>query len=190
MDDVVVHRKMRFSQRFSEEYHIPIEKITPFFEKEFKLCLVGKADLKIEIKKYLKNWGWEKSIDDLLLYWFKSESIINKKIIDNIKQLRQKGINCYLCTNQEKYRVDYNFNTLGLNTYFNGIFYSAEIGHKKQVPEFWQKVYRAIKLPDKKTILFWDNSEDKLKAAKDFGFLVEPYINFSDYKIKIKKYIK
>ena len=189
MDDVIVLRKMRFSQRFSEEFKIPIEKLNPFFENEFKPCLIGKADLKEEIKKYLKEWGWKKSADDLLEYWFKTESSLDKKMLDSASRLRQKGINCYLCTNQEKYRVNYNFKKLGLNKYFDGIFYSAKIGHKKQEPEFWQEVYKILKFPDKKTVLFWDNSKDKLEAAKEFGFNTELYTSFKDYENKIKKYI-
>ena len=190
MDDVVVHRKMRFSKHLSEEFNIPMEKIIPFFENEFKPCIIGKADLKKQIKKYLKEWGWKKSVDELLEYWFDKESIIDKNLLEKVQELRKKGMYCFLCTNNEKYRVLHNFHKLGLDQYFDGIFYSAQIGHTKQEPEFWQKIYDIMGRPEKKTVLFWDNSEDKLNTAKKFGFHTELYTNLEDYKNKIKKYIQ
>jgi putative hydrolase of the HAD superfamily len=109
-------------------------------------------------------------------------------MLKEVQKLKNKSINCFLCTNNEKYRVDYNFNKLELNKYFDGIFYSAQIGHKKQEPEFWQKTYEILGYPDKKTVLFWDNSEDKLEAARKFGFTTEFFTDFKNYKNKIKKY--
>ena len=51
VDGVVIPKKRRFSTNFSREFNVPIEKLSQFFENEFQLCLVGKADLKKEIKK-------------------------------------------------------------------------------------------------------------------------------------------
>ena len=53
---MVIEREMRFSQRFSDEFDVPFEKIIPFFKNEFQLCLIGKADLKKELKKYLPTF--------------------------------------------------------------------------------------------------------------------------------------
>ena len=189
-DGMVVHRKMRFSQRFSEEFNIPKEKILTFFENEFQPCLIGKADLKNEIQKYLIEWKWNKSTEEFLQYWFESENNISKEIIEIAQRLRADGIKCFLSTNNEKYRVDYLFNRLGLNKYFDGIFYSAKIEYMKQDERFWQEVLKQLKTSDKKSVLCWDDEQRKLEAAKKFGFITELYTNLNEFKNKIKKYTK
>jgi putative hydrolase of the HAD superfamily len=188
-DGMVVHREMRFSQRFSEEFKIPLEKINPFFENEFKPCLVGKADLKKELAKYLPVWNWNKSVDELLQYWFESEKEVDKKMLASAQSLRASGIKCFLSTNNEKYRTDYLLSNLGLKNSFDGIFSSSEIGFMKQDKEFWLAVHNKLGNPDKKSVLCWDNEERKLEAAEDFGFLTELYTGFNEYENKIKKYL-
>jgi putative hydrolase of the HAD superfamily len=63
--------------------------------------LIGKADLKEVVRPFLKEWGWEKSVEDFLDYWFKSEHKIDEELVDYIQELRKKGVNCYLVTNQK-----------------------------------------------------------------------------------------
>ena len=107
-DGVVIIPSERFSDRFSREFNVDYEeKIPPFFENDFEPCLTGRADLKEIIKPYLKRWGWKKSVDELLEYWFENENHIDERVIEVIKKLRAIGIKCYLATNQEKYRTQY-----------------------------------------------------------------------------------
>lgn len=53
--DGVILEKNPFSKRLSQKFNVPMEKISPFFQQEFKLCSVGRADLKEEVKKYLAD---------------------------------------------------------------------------------------------------------------------------------------
>ena len=41
-----------FSDRFVAEYGAPAEEVRAFFKNEFRLCQVGKADLKEELANY------------------------------------------------------------------------------------------------------------------------------------------
>jgi putative hydrolase of the HAD superfamily len=173
---------MYFSQRFSKEFKVPREKLLPFFENEFQLCLIGKADLKDELKKYLDQWGWEKSIDDLLSYWFINESNLDEKIIKSVNNLRKQGIKCYLDTNNEKYRVQYLIEDLGLKDLFDGVFSSCRLGYKKPQPEFWSAIYNQLGRPNKKEVLVWDDNKENIASAENFGFYAEFYANFEAYE--------
>lgn len=190
IDGVVIKDGINFSQRFSNEFSVPAEKIQPFFKNEFQLCLVGKADIKVELNKYFKKWGWPKSIDKLLLYWFKNESKTDKRILKNIELLRSKGIKCYLHTNNEKYRVQYLLNEVGLKIYIDGVFYSAQVGYKKPQQEFWSAVYKKIGLSNKNEVIVWDDKQENVESAKEFGFISELYINFDSYEKCMKFLIK
>ena len=188
VDGVIIPHKRRFSSNFSKEFNVPIEKLSQFFENEFQLCLIGKADLKKEIKKYFKHWNWEKSADELLEYWFDNENEIDKKILESIKNLRDQGIKCFLSTNNEKYRADYILKNISLEKHFDGIFASGHIGHQKPQQNFWQAIYDMLGKPSKQSVLCWDDDEKNIESAKKFGFQAELYTNYNDYKNKIKKY--
>lgn len=185
-DGVVVRRDMYFSQRFSQEFGVPIEKVLPFFKNEFPPCLVGRADLKQELKKYLAQWNWQKSVDDLLHYWFQHESDLDGEILESIKILRRKGIHCYLGTDNEKYRLHYLLENLGLKDFFDGVFPSVELGYCKAQQEFWSAAHERLGRPNKSSVLVWDDNKEDVESVKRFGFLAERYSSFDVYEYRMK----
>ncbi len=181
-DGVIVHREMYFSEQLSQEFGMQAEKILPFFRNEFQLCLVGKADLKEEITKYLDTWGWTKSVDELLRYWFESENIIDREILVYIQKLRDRGVRCYLDTNNEKYRTQYLWEELGLKNFFDDLFSSAKLGYAKPQHEFWSAIDSSLKQPKRSDVLVWDDEETHVTAARTFGFSAELYTDFDSFK--------
>jgi len=179
-DGMVVITDM-FSVQYCKEYNVPYENILPFFKNEFQPCLVGKADLKEQIKPYLAKWGWKKSVDEFLGYWFKAENHIDQRVMDVISKLKQSGIKCYLATNQEKYRTEYLKKQMGFGAIFDRIFSSAEIGYKKNQSEFFSFIIKETGLK-KDEIQYWDDTEKNVQGAKDFGVDARRYKNFEDFE--------
>jgi len=188
-DGMVVRREMYFSQRFSQEFGVPVEKVLPFFKNEFQLCLVGKADLKHELTKYLSQWNWQKPVNDLLSFWFEHESNVDKKMLASVQALRKKGIHCYLSTNNEKYRVQYLLDTLDLRNFFDGAFSSAELGFLKPQREFWSTIHERLGKPEKSEVLVWDDDKENVESAKNFGFRSELYRDIDSYELRMKALI-
>jgi len=168
IDGIVIKKKEYFSNRLARDYNIPVEKIIPFFRNEFKLCQLGKADLKEELKKYFPKWHWQKSIDDFLKYWFESDSNINRDAISAIDALREKGIKCYLATNQEKYRLAFLLDELGLVKHFDGVFASCELKHSKSEKEFYNIILGKLGIPPSE-IVFWESDPETVEIAKSCG---------------------
>lgn len=177
---------MYFSDRFSKEFGISKEKILPFFKKEFLHCLAGNADLKEELNKYLAQWGWKKSVEELLEYWFSQERTADQKLLDYIAELRKRGVKCFLQTNNEKYRTEYLWETVGLKSHFDGIFSSSHLGYKKPEQEFWSAIYARMGAPEKDTILVWDDDRENVESAKNFGFQAELYTDFDSFQDKMR----
>src|SRR3989338_5192134 len=175
VDGPVIAKKNNFGIRLAEEHGVPRERILPFFENEFQRCVIGQADLKKELKKYLLAWGWTGTLEELLEFWFAPEAIKNKPLIEYVQKLRRQGLSCYLHTNNEQYRVRYLLETVGLKKFFDGVFASAELGYKKPEPEFWQAIYDRLGKPDKREILVWDDDQTNVDSAKTFGFPAELY---------------
>jgi len=188
-DGVVINKPMQFSECFEKDFNVPISEMLLFFKNEFQLCLTGKADLKEVIKPYLSKWNWEKSVDDLLDYWFKSENYIDSRVIDLIEKCHSKNIKCYIHSNQEKYRTDYMKETMGLNKVVDGMFSSAYLGVKKPEQEFWQKIFDEIQPALKEEVLVLDDDEENIISAKKFGFNAESYKDFDKLQEDFKKYI-
>lgn len=170
-----------FSVKLCEEYHIPYETVLPFFKNEFQQCLVGKADLKTEIKPYLDKWGWKMSVEVFLEYWFKAEHNIDQRVVRVIRKLRQSGIKCYLATNQEQYRTDYLRSRMDFDKIFDGVFSSAEIGYKKPHVGFFQSMMTQIGLTNDE-VQFWDDTEKNVQEAKKFGLDARHYANFETFQ--------
>ncbi len=187
-DGVLINGEM-FSVPLARDYGISTDKTLPFFTGVFKECLIGNADLKEAIQPFLKEWGWDKSVDEFLAYWFKSEHNVDEKLVMFIQKLREKGIKCYVATNQEKYRVQYMLNEMGFSRSFDKVYSSAHLGHKKPSVEFYSKVFADLNLTDKKEVLFWDNTGKNVESAKDFGINAELYTSFEDFEKKIQDYL-
>ena len=187
-DGIVVHREMYFSQRFSQTFGVPPEKVLRFFKNEFQLCLTGKADLKEELSKYTPEWGWTKSVDDLLMFWFENENTIDQKILEHIQTLRKKGVCSYIDTNNEKYRAAYLFDNLGLKQFFDGTFSSAQLGCLKPQQEFWSAIHDALGKPNKADVLVWDDDHEHVEAAKLFGFHAERYSDFDTFTNRMSSF--
>jgi len=185
-DGVVIKREKYFSQRLSDDFGIPTEKVMAFFRNEFQNCTIGKADLKKELPKYFNVWKWEKSTEALLDYWFGSESDVNREIVKIIENLRGKNIKCYLCTNNEKYRTEYLRDKLKLNKIFDAIFSSSEVGYLKENKNFWKVIYNNLPKLSKSDILVVDDDQKNIDSAKEFGFSGQLYTDLKSLKSRIE----
>src|SRR5450432_1293608 len=103
VDGVLVVNEKPFLYHLEHDYGISRETIRPFFKNIFANLLIGHLDLKEVLAPHLQEWGWQRSVDEFLQYWFVSECTIDETLVEYVQQLRQKGIPCYLATNQEQY---------------------------------------------------------------------------------------
>ena len=182
-----------FSKTYSEKFRISIDLINPFFEGPFKDCLIGKADLRMELEKgWLEKWGWEGSTQEFLDYWFSVGGSPDTRILSTITKLRENGITCVLATNQEKYRAEHMVSTFSYQQIFDSVFVSASVGHKKPSAEFFEIIFKYLQNAypslQKDEVLFWDDDMKNVKGAHAYGFLSEQYIEINSYTEKMQSY--
>lgn len=183
-DGVLLELRL-FSDRYIEKYHIPPTIMMRFFETEFENIVVGKQDLKRVLKKYVQDWNWKKSIDELVNYWL-SEDVVDTRILQFINKLKQKGIKVYLGSNQERYRAEYIGTALGFKNIFHETYFSHELGRKKPSADFYRKVWGNVKKHhphlQKSETMIVDDENDNIETAKKLGFLTHLYRNFNAFK--------
>jgi putative hydrolase of the HAD superfamily len=170
-DGVVLKpRDKYFSDRLREDYglDVPQYKILPFFTNEYKQIVIGKANIKDELQKYISDWGWQDTVEELLQYWFSYENKINQDILNLVASLRQAGTKCYIASDHSKYRADDLMKNVSMNQYFDGGLFSCDLGTTKDKPEFFSKITHQLKLKPEQ-ILFIDDEQENIDAAHQAG---------------------
>lgn len=173
--DGMVIKGDRPSLRLSRDWGVPAEEVSKFFDNEFKDCVLGKRDLREAVAPYLSRWKWKGTTEDFLHFWFAESYHNDEVIITEAKRLRAEGVICILATNQEKLRVFYMKEQMGLAKVFDYIIASSDIGYKKPQKEFLEALMKLIPgtLPDE--VLFFDDREVNIESAKNFGFEARLY---------------
>lgn len=185
IDGVVLKpRTEYFSEKLAREKGIPLEKTLPFFKRPYQLCIIDKANLREELEKVLPSWGWEGSIGEFMDYWFEGEKEVNQDVLDEVKELREKGIKCSLASDIESLRAGYLLDEAELNEQFDGSFFSCDLRCTKDEPAFFEKVVKelgkeAIKPGD---VVFWDDDEKNVEAARRVGIKAELFKDVESYK--------
>src|SRR3989338_4300851 len=184
-DGVVIVGKY-FSERLSEKFGIPLERVLRFFKNEYTQCVLGKADLKKELAKFISLWKWKDSLDALLDFWFSGDAIC-QDIIEIIDTLRKRGMRCYIVSDNEMQRARYLMDTMGLSRHVDGGFFSCEVGHTKSEQAFFENILAKLSDVMPAEIFYWDDDEKNIEIAKRLGIRVGLYDGLPRFKEAIKK---
>lgn len=165
IDGVIIHAET-WSSEFTRRFGLPSDALNEFFSGIFRECILGKADLREGISPFLEKWWYSENVDTFLKDWFDYENCPDVALIEMIQKLRNKGIRCFLATNQEKYRLNYLRENMGFWEKFDGIFCSAEIGWKKPQREYYEYILREL-VSSWDDILYFDDSEENVASARE-----------------------
>ncbi len=190
VDGVLVKSTDLFAEELKKEFGIDREVLQPFFLGVFSDCRIGKADLKIELSKVLGDWGWGATVEELMDFWFTKGTQIDHEILDYIRGMKERGVRCFLTTDQEHYRAESLKAAFGNGNPFEHVFASADIGCTKNDPKFFEEVYAKInkasrnpasELITRDRILVIDDGERNIEAARSLGFDTHLYKDFAGF---------
>src|SRR5688500_4304339 len=94
--DGVLVEPWGFANLLKRDYPQIAPQTTEFFRGVFGDCLIGKADLRVELPPYLAKWGWPHLSDEFLQLWFEAEREVDGRLLAAISHARAHGICCYL----------------------------------------------------------------------------------------------
>ena len=178
-DGVTLKKQGYFSEKISKEHNVPMEKMTPFYNNEFRKSQRGKADLKAELIKYLPEWNWTKTVDEFVGYWFTTDAHPDEVVFSLIERIRASGIKVYLASDQERYRAEYMTESLNFRERLDGCFFSYKLGCKKSEPGFFDQVLKALGA-DPKDVIFLDDDQTNVDVAAEFGIDARLYRSTDD----------
>lgn len=140
-----------------------------FFEKHWHKVIIGQAELEPCLALALAQMGCAVPAPDLIDYWFAMDAAINDALLSDLADLRSKGVEVYLTTNQEHRRAAYLMETLDLQSHVDGIVYSAALGARKPDRAFFVEAARATGQPANGHLLI-DDTLDNIKGARKAGW--------------------
>jgi putative hydrolase of the HAD superfamily len=140
-----------------------------FFDRYWRQIVTGQTDLRGRLTEVLAQIAPHLTAEELIAYWFDQDSWLNTELLNDLADLRGKGLFIHLATNQEHERARYLMHTLGLAAHVDGCHYSAAIGHCKPASEFFDLVASRVGLPLKDLLLI-DDAEENIRAAVKRGW--------------------
>ncbi len=140
-----------------------------FFKVHWQDLVTGRDALEPRLAEVLGRIAPELPAKTLIDYWFENDSRLDHGLLDDLAALRAEGMKMFLATNQEHMRAAYLMDDLGLASRFDGIFYSAALGHQKPAAEFFRLATEHVEVPASE-IGFIDDVEANIVAARQFGW--------------------
>jgi len=178
LDGVVVF-PWRFAQYLEREHGITRSATRDFFGGPFIACLRGEEDVKDVLPPFLKQWKWTDSVDDFVRHWLETENCPDPELMELIQLLRRNGWTCGLGTNQERYRAQFIRKTMSFESLFDHLFISCEMGCMKPELKYFHTAREWLGCPAE-SILFIDNEQHYIDAAKSAGWNAKLYVSFDD----------
>lgn len=186
VDGVVIQAKP-FTFALEEQYGISTASMAPFFNCQFKGCLVGTRDLKEELKTFLPAIPWGGDVENFLDFWFQAENCPDRELLAKIAHLRESGYFVGLATNQERYRLQFMRDQMAFGSIFDQVFASCEIEHKKPTAGFYEAVARSLRGRGIESIVFFDDRADNVEAAAGAGWDARLYSSIEDFRTWAKQ---
>ncbi|NTW15447.1 MAG: HAD-IA family hydrolase [Candidatus Moranbacteria bacterium] len=187
-DGLLIKKQRYFSDILHEQYGVSAEMVIPFFKTRFRDCQKATADLKEELVPFLKQWKWEGDVESFLEFWF-SQSVVDSDVLDVVRDLRERGLKCYLATDQEKYRAEYIEKNLGIGHELDGFFYSFESGLSKSDPRFFEVILEKLDLSPEE-VIFFDDEEENVEVGRSFGIKSVLIDGTEDFRSVAERYVK
>lgn len=133
----------------------------------------------------LKEWNLDmsvKEITDLLIKGYE----INEKVVDIVKEVRDKGYKTLICTNNFPARINELQKRFKFLDNFDAKAISYEVGATKPDKKIFQELVKQSGVKPEE-IVFADDNNDNLEGAKELGIQSFFYENFDQFINKLKE---
>jgi putative hydrolase of the HAD superfamily len=140
-----------------------------FFAIHWTDIVLGRAGLHERLAPVLARIAPGVSSQQLAAYWFSKDSVLDFQLLDDLAQIRMRGVELHLATVQEHLRADYLWTRLRLGDHFDGMHYSAALGARKPDPAFYRAVEERTGFAPADLLLI-DDTPANIEAAQAAGW--------------------
>jgi putative hydrolase of the HAD superfamily len=134
---------------------------------------LGTSDFVASFSRLLADWHCVGTFAHALAAWTMIEPDLDMLYV--VAALRQRGVGCYLATNQEPIRAAYMSEQLGYRQLFDREFYSCRLGAAKPDAAYFRELLARLDLPPE-AALFLDDNEANVASARAVGLHAEHFL--------------
>jgi len=174
IDGVIIRHNDYFSNQLEREnYYQPREIINEFRCTSLNTaCDAAKSDVLAEIKPFLDRIGWTGSCSEYFLRQYEyEERYLDFALIDEIQKIRERGIQCFIASNQNYFRKAHLVEKMKIYSNFDGAFFSCDIKAVKTENSYWECLLAELNKREIKPaeMLFLDDMLVNIEQADKFG---------------------
>lgn len=168
------HKNLKADFGIDPDYFSRTFFVDPFSNK----VLMGTLDIKDALSDWLPDAGYTGDPQVFIDYWLEKDSTLNSRLIEKIKILKDsEKVRLFIATNQAHNRAEYLMKDLGLDQYFEDIFYSAKMGVMKPTREYFLYISQSLKLSSNSKPILFDDTPNVIKTAQSLGWSAHEFIN-------------
>ncbi|MEM6843725.1 MAG: HAD-IA family hydrolase [Bacteroidota bacterium] len=189
VDGVLIHgyhAKPEFRKCWDEHLEADLQIKGDDFKRVFirdafkREVLTGKKPLYEALQEVLPQIGYRDDPQILIDYWMERDANVNHELLEHVERLSQHPeVALYIASNQEHVRANYLMGEVGFKKYFKDIFYAARLGALKPTERFFAEIERLLPV-HKEEIIFFDDSQEVVNAATEFGWEAQQFDTVED----------
>lgn len=128
--------------------------------------LTGLLDFLDVLPRVLSRWGVSDKAGEVR-EWLNAINV-DHGILELVSQLRLRGYQCALATNQQSHRAKFMADQLRYRTLFERCFFSCEMGLAKPDPRYFQAILKELQA-EADDVVFIDDKPSNVRAATSLG---------------------
>ena len=136
----------------------------------------------------IETWGIQTSMETVIELLISSYSV-RSEVQNYVKELKARGLKTAICTNNFPERLNGLKKAFQLESYFDSIIASFEIGITKPNKEIFDELSKALRC-EPSEIIMSDDKEDNVKALQQLGFNAIGYTNWDAFVNEVEELIK
>lgn len=168
LNGVLMHTP-RLSDKIHQEFDVSIDEfMIALTEIMGHVRMPGAGDAFEYWQPHFKKWGVNLNREEFFNFWFKDVTI-DSKLVELLKDLRTRGVQLFILSNNFKERSEYyqkNFKLL--SDTFIKVYYSWQTGFVKPDPRAYKNILTENNLKAEEC-LYVDDSTDNVKLASNLG---------------------
>lgn len=144
-----------------------------FFKPHWDEIMRGVKPVEPPLTAFLEEYGSTVTTAQFIAYWHGNDANVQHHVIEAALSWQSRtGGRLALATNQDLTRARYIKHDLGLGAHFDAMVVSCQIGSAKPEPEYFQKADEVIERAPGQQVIFLDDMEINVTAAKAHGWTV------------------
>lgn len=194
VDGVLVHPSDRFhgggwDSQIQQELGIDPDALgQQLFRAYWSEIIIGKRDLRETLEVVLPDLNPKVTVDEFLQYWFVNDARLDEDIAAEVRQWRARtGGVAIAVTNQERYRMAYLFDQVGLRHLFDDVVWSGEVGMTKSNPDFYLAAQAKVGCTDPRQVWFFDDDQANIDVASEAGWRAHYFLDLDDMRRRLSE---